>query len=188
MNGCGQRRRWTPSGRAGRSAATRSATCTIITGRPLTLLVKPPNALSGARGAADRRSTFCRSIAQRRMQGTCFCRDTFEPRRQQFVVIKNAWHDPADHPDPYFDRLTADLALQHRLGILPDWRHRPVACNRCHSFAGGANITRRALPPHAPYPAVARTKIWRTASAQMPESAWRPLGRASCLRQNRRQG
>ena len=68
---------------------------------------------------------------------------TLNVREQEQLIMLgcgNAWYDPADHPYPYSDRRVAALAIQRRLGLLPERRFRPVAPDRDHSDTGGTNI------------------------------------------------
>src|SRR5215471_12369201 len=50
-------------------------------------------------------------------------------------------HDPRDHPDPSADRGAADVAVQLRLGLLPERWPRLVGDHPDHLVAAGTYLT-----------------------------------------------
>jgi hypothetical protein len=70
--------------------------------------------------------------------------------RLQLSGAENAWNNSADHSDPHSDRCFADLAVQPRLGILPDRRIWDFADHHHHSSADRPDLRGGVKPRQLP--------------------------------------
>src|SRR5579862_216149 len=73
----------------------------------------------------------------------------------------NAWHDSDYHSDLAADRRSADVAVQHRLGLLSGRRIRPHSDHRHHSGCSRKTLSMR------------RCAGWMTPALTAPASATR---------------